>query len=71
VCTGTRPASCRLGTIRPGHKVVITVTSTARSTGFHTNRVGVSSSSDDPDLDNNTASATVLVRSPKIPPGRG
>jgi hypothetical protein len=71
VCTGTRPASCRLGTIRPGHRVVITVTSTAVTDGFHTNRVGVSTSTDDPDLSNNTASATVLVRSPKIPPGRG
>jgi hypothetical protein len=68
-CIGHHPASCRLGTIKPGKRVVITVTSTAGSTGFHTNRVGVVTSTRDPNLANNVASATVIVRPAKRPPG--
>ncbi|MDA0183424.1 DUF11 domain-containing protein [Solirubrobacter phytolaccae] len=66
-CTGTRPANCSLGTLRPGGQAVITVDAVAGDPGRRVNQVAVSSASDDPDLANNLAQATVIVSAPTAP----
>ena len=47
--------------------MVINVTVTRNGVGRHTNRVGVVSSTDDPNLADNVASATVVIRRPPPP----
>jgi uncharacterized repeat protein (TIGR01451 family) len=62
-CVGDRPARCSVGTLGVGDKVTITTTVPAGSPGTSTNRVGAVSSVNDPNLNNNAASATLAVRS--------
>ncbi|MBF6620307.1 MAG: DUF11 domain-containing protein [Patulibacter sp.] len=70
-CVGDRPARCRVGRLGVGQQVTITATVRVSKPGVTVNRVGVVSSTDDPNLRNNTASATLSVRSPaKLRPPR-
>ncbi len=66
-CYGQHPARCQIRRIPVSGRVVINVTVTRNGIGRHTNRVGVVSSTDDPNLANNVASATVIVRQPPAP----
>jgi uncharacterized repeat protein (TIGR01451 family) len=63
-CVGTRPASCSLGTLQPGERVVITTNAAPERVGRLTNRVATVSSTSDPDPDDNEARATVRVLPP-------
>ncbi|WP_445152686.1 DUF11 domain-containing protein [Baekduia sp. Peel2402] len=66
-CVGDRPARCTIGTLDPGEHATITATVRAGAPGTTVNRVGATSSTNDPNLDNNAASATLAVRSPVSP----
>jgi hypothetical protein len=66
-CDGDRPARCSLGTLKVGARATITTTVAAPAPGLTTNRVGVTSSTNDPNLSNNAASATLRVLSPAAP----
>ncbi|MDA0171654.1 DUF11 domain-containing protein [Solirubrobacter taibaiensis] len=66
-CTGTRPASCNIGTLRSGQRAVITVDTVAGDPGQSVNQVAVVSASDDPNLANNLADATLIVLPPTAP----
>ncbi len=66
-CVGQRPARCRIGQLAPGQSAVMTVTVRARTLGRHINRVGVVSSTHDPRLADNIASATLVVRPAPVP----
>ncbi len=59
-CTGERPAHCAIGKLEVGESATITVKTTARASG--TNRVATASSTGDPVLANNLATATLIVR---------
>ena len=60
-CRGTRPARCAVGTLRRGERATITVDVPATRLGRTRNRVAVTSSTSDPNLRNNRASALALV----------
>lgn len=71
-CTSRVPITCQLGTLKPHAKVSITVR--LRVTGHaspFTNRAVVGSATDDPNLANNVASATIRVVAPPPPSGLG
>lgn len=63
-CVGDRPARCSVGRLGVGQQATITATVRAGTPGTTVNRVGVVSSTDDPDLSNNVASARLSVRAP-------
>lgn len=63
-CVGDRPARCSIGKLGAGEQATITTTVKAGAPGMATNRVGVVSSVNDPNLANNAAAATLTVRSP-------
>jgi hypothetical protein len=67
-CTVAYPARCHLGRLLPGQSVVVTVHTRAGHPGRPTNVVAVTSSTHDPNLKDNRAKATLLVRRPKTPP---
>lgn len=67
VCRAKFPAHCFLGKLLPHHRVIITVDTKPGFAGRFTDVVAVSSSTADPSLKNNRASATVLVL-PSGPP---
>jgi hypothetical protein len=68
-CTQQRPVRCRVGAIRPGTRVVVTAVTTAPTApGPAPNRVAVVTSTSERRLDDNRASATVVVRRPAGPP---
>ena len=64
---------CQLGNLKPGAKVVITVRAMPESIRSHfVNRVAVGSATDETNLSNNTAQATVRVLPPpRAPSGLG
>ncbi|WP_027005393.1 DUF11 domain-containing protein [Conexibacter woesei] len=70
-CVGDRPARCSIGTLAVGATATITATVTAQGPGIAVNRVGVASSVGDPNMDNNTASAALVVRAPAAAGGGG
>jgi hypothetical protein len=57
-----RPIVCRVGALRPGRRVVVHVVIRARRARRLVNRVAVSTSTADPNLRNNRARATLIVR---------
>ena len=62
-------AICQLGNLKPGAKVVITARAIPEVVGTHfVNRVAVGSATDETNLNNNTAQATVEVLPPPPPP---
>lgn len=61
-CAGDRPARCAIGTLDVGERATVTATVRAGAAGTTTNRVGAVSSTNDPNLANNSASATLNVR---------
>lgn len=67
-CVGDRPARCSIGKLNPGERATITATVRAGRRGVTTNRVGAVSSTNDPNLRNNAASASLSVRRPAGPP---
>ncbi|HET6870664.1 MAG TPA: DUF11 domain-containing protein [Solirubrobacteraceae bacterium] len=69
VCRAKFPARCSLGMLLPHHRVILTVDTTPGFAGRFTDVVAVSSSTADPNLKNNRASATVRVV-PAAPPPR-
>ena len=66
-CVGTRPAACRIGTLDVGQSATITVRTTAGEPGRVVNRVAVLSSVGDPNLHNNRAVASLVVRRSLLP----
>lgn len=69
-CDGRRPASCALGTLQPGERVVITTDKAPERVGMLINRVATVSSTSDPNPNNNQAQARLRVRPPR-PEGSG
>jgi uncharacterized repeat protein (TIGR01451 family) len=67
-CVGKRPARCYIGKLEPGERATITVTARPSRRGVTTNRVGAASSTHDPNLRNNAASASLSVRRAARPP---
>jgi uncharacterized repeat protein (TIGR01451 family) len=66
-CRGDRPARCAIGTLAPGQRATITVSTTARAVpGVVVNRVAVASSSRDPVLANNIDAARLVVIRPQF-----
>lgn len=60
-CTGTDTVTCALGTLAAGAEATVTITVQTQGSGELVNQATVSSATADPDLSNNTASASVLV----------
>jgi uncharacterized repeat protein (TIGR01451 family) len=67
VCRAKFPARCFIGRLLPHHRVTVKVYTAPGFRGRFTDVVAVSSSTADPNLRNNRASATVLVL-PSAPP---
>jgi uncharacterized repeat protein (TIGR01451 family) len=67
-CTTTSPITCNLGTLNAGAKSTITLIVTANTAGTVTNTATVSSSTADPDVLNNTATASTTVSGAANPP---
>jgi uncharacterized repeat protein (TIGR01451 family) len=67
-CTGGAILSCSLGTLQVGESVTITLVTQPTNTGKQTNTATVVGDLPETNLDNNTASASVLVNGPVIPP---
>jgi uncharacterized repeat protein (TIGR01451 family) len=67
-CRGSpRPVRCAVGTLHPGERATISGVQNTRILGQFRNRIAVVSSTDDPNLANNRASATVTSLQP-VPP---
>ena len=66
-CAGDRPARCSVGTLASGDSATITATVDAGAPGRHVNHVAAVSSSNDPNLTNNAARATLTVLRGPIP----
>jgi uncharacterized repeat protein (TIGR01451 family) len=68
-CTRRRPIHCRVGSIEPGHRVVVTATTHALPRASRTlNRVAVVTSTSERRLSDNRAQVTTVVRGPARPP---
>jgi uncharacterized repeat protein (TIGR01451 family) len=67
-CTGGAILSCSLGTLQVGESVTITLVTQPTSTGKQTNTATVVGDLPETNLENNTASASVLVVGPHVPP---
>jgi Domain of unknown function DUF11 len=65
--TSPRPVRCVVGRLRPGERATITVVQRTRIPGRVRNSVAVVSSTDDPNLANNRATATLTSRVPTPP----
>lgn len=68
-CSGTAPITCELGSLEEGATATVTLVVTADEEGILTNQAEVSSTTEDLDPDNNTASASVTVinSTPAVP----
>nr|WP_246345439.1 DUF11 domain-containing protein [Conexibacter arvalis] len=62
--TGRRPITCHVRALRPGRRVVLTAIAIAPRRGRLVNHVAVSTSSAEPNLRNNRASAVLSIRRP-------
>jgi uncharacterized repeat protein (TIGR01451 family) len=60
-CSGRRPVTCRIGTVRPGERVVIRATTVFTRPGRVVNVAAVNTSTNERTLRNNRASATVRI----------
>ena len=67
-CSGTDTVTCALGTLAAGAGATVTITVQTQSSGELVNQATVTSATPDPDLSNNTASASVLVLPQALPP---
>jgi uncharacterized repeat protein (TIGR01451 family) len=67
-CTTAFPARCHLGRLLPHQRVIVIVHTIAGRPGRLTNVVAVTSTTHDPDLKNNRAQATLLIKRAKTPP---
>src|SRR5262249_41241548 len=64
-CTGGAILNCNLGTMTVGQQVTITLVTTPSAPGTQTNTAVVSGDRPETNLNNNTATASVEVTSPK------
>jgi uncharacterized repeat protein (TIGR01451 family)/fimbrial isopeptide formation D2 family protein len=67
-CTGGAILNCDIGTMAAGASVTITLVTTPSSSGTQTNISVVSGSRPETNLANNTATATVEITAPFVPP---
>jgi hypothetical protein len=67
-CTGGAILNCNIGTMLAGAQVTITLVTTPSSTGTQTNTSVVSGDRPETTLANNTATATVQITAPFVPP---
>jgi uncharacterized repeat protein (TIGR01451 family) len=67
-CTGGALVSCQLGNLNVGASVTITLVTTAATTGTITNTGTTVANEQETNTANNTASASVLVNGPFVPP---
>lgn len=67
-CTTAFPARCHLGRLLPHQHVIVTVHTIAGRPARLTNVVAVTSTTYDPDLKDNRAKATLLIKRQKTPP---
>lgn len=67
-CTGTGPVTCSLGNLNSGNTATVTVVTRtgANTPGASTNSATVTSTTPDPNLANNTASATIVAVVPTL-----
>lgn len=63
-CSGAAKVTCHLGTIASGHTALVKITVSGTKTGKIRNTGHVTGKVKDPNLKNNTASATVIVSAP-------
>ena len=67
-CSGTSVVTCQLGTLASGESVTITIVVTTTTAGTFTNTVIVVGNEPESNTANNTASATITVAGPFVPP---
>jgi uncharacterized repeat protein (TIGR01451 family) len=67
-CTGGALVSCQLGNLNVGSSVTITLVTTASTTGTITNTATTVANEQETNTANNSASASVLVNGPFVPP---
>jgi uncharacterized repeat protein (TIGR01451 family) len=67
-CTGGAIIHCAIGNMAPGESVTITLVTTPSVAGTVTNKVTVAGNETETNTANNTATATVIVQAPFVPP---
>jgi uncharacterized repeat protein (TIGR01451 family) len=65
-CTATGQVVCSIGTLASGASATVTISVTTTSGGVVTNTASVGSNTTDPDLTNNSSTATTTVLAPDI-----